>query len=156
MSVTRAASVLPAVRCEATGSSNGAPPPRNPRPFNPFFYVPKPSWIVRTESNVRIEQKKKPEPPCVECSGMGRVDCRYCCGRGRTNHVNEEMLPKGEWPKWCMACRGSGLNYCSRCLGTGEYKQFRGFRLHNRGPNSPRSPSAADLLLNGEQPSSNQ
>ncbi|XP_028095203.1 uncharacterized protein LOC114295203 isoform X2 [Camellia sinensis] len=83
MAVTRALtpSLLPAVRFEATESRNGAPPPRNPRPPLPLLSVSKPSWIVKTESNVRIEQKKKPDPPCLVCSGSGRVDCHHCRGR---------------------------------------------------------------------------
>ncbi|XP_052194738.1 uncharacterized protein LOC127802766 isoform X2 [Diospyros lotus] len=76
--------VFHAVRLEATGSGNGAPPPpRNPSPAaTPLLSVSRPSWIVRTESNVRKERKKRPDPPCVVCSGTGRVDCHHCCGRG--------------------------------------------------------------------------
>ncbi|WOL19549.1 hypothetical protein Cni_G28351 [Canna indica] len=89
----------------------------------------RPSWIVRSESNVRREKMKKPDPPCVECDGSGRIDCHYCRGRGRTNCLDLVMLPKGEWPKWCKVCRGSGLDYCSRCLGTGEYRGIMGFHF---------------------------
>ncbi|EPS65601.1 hypothetical protein M569_09180, partial [Genlisea aurea] len=89
----------------------------------------KPSWVVRTESNVRKESIQKPDPACVICEGSGRVCCRYCHGRGRTNRVQLEMLPKGEWPKWCRDCGGSGLGFCSRCLGTGEYRYIMGFKF---------------------------
>ncbi|KAL7233843.1 hypothetical protein ACSBR1_017451 [Camellia fascicularis] len=170
MAVTRALtpSLLPAVRFGATESRNGAPPPRNPRPPLPLLSVSKPSWIVRTESNVRIEQKKKPDPPCLVCSGSGRVDCHHCRGRGRTNSVHLMMLPKGEWPKWCKTCGGSGLGYCSRCVGTGEYRYIMGFHFMRRESNDTQNhkkykvcdysgpQTAADFLLNGEQPSSNQ
>ncbi|KAL7203994.1 hypothetical protein ACSBR2_017121 [Camellia fascicularis] len=170
MAVTRALtpSLLPAVRFGATESRNGAPPPRNPRPPLPLSSVSKPSWIVRTESNVRIEQKKKPDPPCLVCSGSGRVDCHHCRGRGRTNSVHLMMLPKGEWPKWCKTCGGSGLGYCSRCVGTGEYRYIMGFHFMRRESNDTQNhkkykvrdysgpQTAADFLLNGEQPSSNQ
>ncbi|XLR13230.1 hypothetical protein HN51_034137, partial [Arachis hypogaea] len=64
--------------------------------------------------------------------GSGRVDCHQCRGKGRTNQVHLEMLPKGEWPKWCRTCGGSGLGYCSRCLGTGEYRYIMGFHFMNR------------------------
>ncbi|OMO62097.1 hypothetical protein CCACVL1_23036 [Corchorus capsularis] len=84
---------------------------------------------MRHESNVRRQRMKKPNPPCVICQGSGRVDCHYCKGRGRTNHVHLEMLPKGEWPKWCRTCGGSGLSYCSRCHGTGEYRHIMGFHF---------------------------
>ncbi|XP_020524868.1 uncharacterized protein LOC18437402 isoform X2 [Amborella trichopoda] len=87
----------------------------------------KPSWVVRTESNVWKERRKRPDPPCDTCKGTARVDCRHCLGRGRTNCVHLPMLPKGEWPKWI--CGGSGLDYCSRCLGTGEYRDIMGFRF---------------------------
>ncbi|XWS65742.1 hypothetical protein CRYUN_Cryun05aG0139300 [Craigia yunnanensis] len=50
----------------------------------------------------------------------------------RTNHAHLEMLPKGEWPKWCRTCGGSGLSYCSRCLGTGEYRYIMGFHFMKR------------------------
>nr|ABK22849.1 unknown [Picea sitchensis] len=48
---------------------------------------------------------------------------------GRTNLIHLAMLPKGEWPKWCKNCGGSGLIYCSRCLGTGEYREMMGFHF---------------------------
>ncbi|ESR58747.1 hypothetical protein CICLE_v10022762mg [Citrus x clementina] len=41
----------------------------------------KPSWVVRTESNVRKLARKKPEPPCIVCHGTGRVDCYNCSGK---------------------------------------------------------------------------
>ncbi|KAK8957445.1 hypothetical protein KSP39_PZI001052 [Platanthera zijinensis] len=88
--------------------------------------------IVRTESNVHKEKVKKPNPPCVVCCGSGRVDCRHCEGRGRTNLITLAMLPKGEWPRWCKVCGGSGLGYCSRCLGTGEYRDLMGFHFMKR------------------------
>ncbi len=111
---------------------------------------------------------------------------------GRTNQVQLAMLPKGEWPKWwhmelflwvhsminssnfglpstalnhycrCRTCGGSGLSYCSRCLGTGEYRYIMGFHFmkmdndHTQDQkkyevqgNQERR-SAADLLLNEE------
>nr|XP_010919855.1 uncharacterized protein LOC105043834 [Elaeis guineensis] len=96
----------------------------------------RPSWIVRTESNVKKERRKKPDPSCVVCNGSGRVDCHYCQGRGRTNCVHQVMLPKGEWPKWCNVCGGSGLGYCNRCLGTGEYRDIMGFHFMKINGNS--------------------
>ncbi|KAJ0779216.1 putative Heat shock protein DnaJ, cysteine-rich domain superfamily [Helianthus annuus] len=133
---------LTAVRFPVTNSSNGAPPPDShnnppppppspspPPPRTPLLSVPKPSWIVRTESNVRIEKRRTPDPPCVVCRGSGRVDCFDCSGKGRTNGVDLAMLPNGEWPKWCKTCGGSGLAYCSRCLGTGEYRYLMGFHF---------------------------
>ncbi|XP_057735994.1 uncharacterized protein LOC130951362 isoform X1 [Arachis stenosperma] len=117
-----ALSLLTMVRFES-GSFNGLPPPRSPK-LTPHSHISltKPSWVVRTESNVKKKRRKKPDPHCVVCEGSGRVDCHQCRGKGRTNQVHLEMLPKGEWPKWCRTCGGSGLGYCSRCLGTGEYR----------------------------------
>ncbi|OAE34836.1 hypothetical protein AXG93_2528s2040 [Marchantia polymorpha subsp. ruderalis] len=34
---------------------------------------PSRSWVVKTESNVRREKKKLPDPPCVICKGTGKV-----------------------------------------------------------------------------------
>ncbi|RWV87983.1 hypothetical protein BHE74_00037362 [Ensete ventricosum] len=62
----------------------------------------RPSWIVRTEYQQLI---------------------------GRTNCLDLIMLPKGEWPKWCKVCGGSGLGHCNRCLGTGEYRDVMGFHF---------------------------
>lgn len=115
------------VRNEAT-SFNGLPP-YQPRSTLPHLSIKKPSWVVRTESNVRRKVKKKPDPPCVVCEGSGRVDCHRCQGQGRSNMVHLEMLPKGEWPNWCRTCGGSGLTYCYRCLGTGEYRGVMGFHF---------------------------
>uniref|UniRef100_A0A5B7C9P7 Putative DnaJ/Hsp40 cysteine-rich domain superfamily protein n=1 Tax=Davidia involucrata TaxID=16924 RepID=A0A5B7C9P7_DAVIN len=101
MAVVRAVgSLLTAVRFETSNSSNGVPAPRNPDQPLPRLSVSKPSWVVRTESNVQKERRKRPDPPCVVCTGSGRVDCHHCRGRGRTNDVHLAMLPKGEWPKW--------------------------------------------------------
>ncbi|TYI30284.1 hypothetical protein ES332_A05G375600v1 [Gossypium tomentosum] len=72
------------------------------------------------------------------------------------------MLPKGEWPKWCRSCGGSGLSYCSRCLGTGEYRYIMGFHFMKKDDDGTQhnkyqiegdcdSQSAADRLLRGEQ-----
>ncbi|XP_024175470.1 uncharacterized protein LOC112181284 isoform X2 [Rosa chinensis] len=68
------------VRSEAT-NSNGALPPRNPDP-SPRLSFSKPSWVVRTESNVRKEVRKTPDPPCDICTGSGRIDCHFCQGKG--------------------------------------------------------------------------
>ncbi|GJN01912.1 hypothetical protein PR202_ga19216 [Eleusine coracana subsp. coracana] len=123
--------------------------------------VSKPSWIVRTESNVRRERPKRPDPPCNVCKGTGRIDCRNCFGRGRTNHADLVMLPKGEWPLWCRICGGSGLDYCHRCHGTGnlllvdvlssgrlvgdqvQLESFKSYGFDKNGPNS-----ALENLLN--------
>ena len=129
----RPQSLMATVRVEAT-NFNGLPPTRSSDSL-PHLSLTKPSWVVRTESNVRKKIRKKPDPPCVVCDGAGRVDCHQCCGRGRTNQVQLEMLPKGEWPKWCRSCGGSGLGYCSRCLGTGEYRYIMGFKFMNRDTN---------------------
>ncbi|ONM14554.1 DnaJ/Hsp40 cysteine-rich domain superfamily protein [Zea mays] len=48
---------------------------------------------------------------------------------GRTNHADVAMLPNGEWPQWCRICGGSGLDYCLRCHGTGEYREPMGFHF---------------------------
>nr|GMD45493.1 protein EMBRYO SAC DEVELOPMENT ARREST 3, chloroplastic [Ipomoea batatas] len=116
------------------------------------------------QSNIRRERRQKPDPPCVVCRGNGRVECYDCNGRGRTNYVDLEMLPKGKWPKWCRNCGGSGMNHCSRCLGTGEYRYIMGFGLMHRqsGDNEHgrigggadrrrRIRSADDLLVNDEE-----
>ncbi|GJS20206.1 heat shock protein DnaJ, cysteine-rich domain-containing protein [Tanacetum coccineum] len=127
------------IRFPTTNTGNGAPPPPDshnlppspspPPPRTPLLSVSKPSWIVKSESNVRLEKRQKPEPSCVVCRGCGRVDCYDCSGKGRTNCVDLAMLPNGEWPKWCKTCGGSGLAYCSRCLGTGEYRYLMGFHF---------------------------
>ncbi|XP_073270366.1 uncharacterized protein [Primulina huaijiensis] len=126
--ISKAANLLTIVRCDAgvdgSRSSQAA--------VTPLLSVSKPSWIVSTQSNVRIEKRKFPDPPCVVCRGSGRVDCHECHGRGRTNHVQSTVLPKGEWPKWCRSCGGSGLGYCDRCLGTGEYRYIMGFQFMKR------------------------
>lgn len=74
------------------------------------------------------------------------------------------MLPKGEWPKWCRSCGGSGLAYCARCIGTGEYRYLMGFHFMNndtdQSQDSPRynrvadrqsSHSFTDLYLNNDE-----
>ncbi|KAL3516734.1 hypothetical protein ACH5RR_023636 [Cinchona calisaya] len=173
MNMMRAQNLLTAVRLEAKSSADGAatPPPHNHNPSpssitTPLLSVSKPSWIVRTESNVQREPRKKPDPPCVVCRGSGRVDCHNCHGIGRTNCTHLTLLPKGEWPKWCKDCGGSGLSYCSRCLGTGEYRYIMGFHFMKMNTDQPgdteryqvqqkpRARSPADLLQSDELDSS--
>ncbi|XVE90825.1 hypothetical protein DITRI_Ditri20bG0107200 [Diplodiscus trichospermus] len=150
MAAAPTASLLTAVRLESWKPNGGLPASRR-------LLLSKPTW-----SNVRRERMKKPDPPCVVCQGSGRVDCQYCYGRGRTNHVHVEMLPKGAWPKWCRTCGGSGLSYCSRCLGTGEYRYIMGFHFMKRDADQTQDnkrqmqgdhslQSAADRLLHREQ-----
>ncbi|KAM6551636.1 hypothetical protein CsatB_001444 [Cannabis sativa] len=130
--VVRMLSLCTTVRLEATGLNEASQPhPRQTNP-TPRLSFAKPSWVVRTESNVHREEKKTPDPPCVVCMGSGRTGCHTCQGRGRTNCTHVEMLPKGEWPKWCRTCGGSGLDYCPRCLGTGEYRYVMGFQFMKR------------------------
>ncbi|GMH00669.1 hypothetical protein Nepgr_002508 [Nepenthes gracilis] len=128
--LARVPSLLQHLRFEVSTARNADDflPRRTPRE-SPTLLAPKPSWVVRTESNVRKWKRKTPDPSCVVCKGTGRVDCHCCHGRGRTNYTQSVMLPKGEWPKWCKICGGSGLDYCSRCLGTGEYRDIMGFRF---------------------------
>ncbi|XP_042473121.1 uncharacterized protein LOC122055648 isoform X1 [Zingiber officinale] len=154
--------LVPSVLAMATGDSDNSPSVFLPRLVNGAsrLAVSKPSWVVRTASNVRREKMKKPDPPCVVCAGSGRIDCHNCQGRGlhsscinsaylpdpnidlyclhklyrRTNCLELAMLPKGEWPRWCKVCSGSGLDYCNRCLGTGEYRDIMGFHLRKTKP----------------------
>ncbi|XP_009626375.1 uncharacterized protein [Nicotiana tomentosiformis] len=135
MGVIRLTCFINAIGGEAPNSSNGRHPSNAKLP--PLLSVSKSSWIVRTESNVRKERRKQPDPPCVVCRGNGRVECYDCHGRGRTNFVQLEVLPGGEWPKWCKTCGGSGLGYCSRCLGTGEYRYIMGFHFTRRETDDP-------------------
>ncbi|KAM3370092.1 hypothetical protein ACQJBY_017770 [Aegilops geniculata] len=85
--------------------------------------------VTMMQSNVRRERPKRPDPPCTICKGTGTINCRNCFGRGRINHVDLAVLPKGEWPQWCQICGGSGLDYCQRCHGTGEYREPMGFHF---------------------------
>ncbi|KAG8363495.1 hypothetical protein BUALT_Bualt19G0028300 [Buddleja alternifolia] len=132
--MVRPTSSLTTVRLEAARTGNGAPAPENPNPPSArrLLSISKPSWVLRGRSNVRKENIRKADPPCVVCRGSGRVDCHDCNGRGRTNLIELTMLPKGEWPKWCRSCGGSGLGYCSRCLGTGEYRYIMGFQFMHK------------------------
>ncbi|GLT66044.1 hypothetical protein SLA2020_384380 [Shorea laevis] len=153
MAVSSSGRVLITAELEGPKPNGGVPPSR------PWLAVRKPSWVVRTESNVRKEKKKKPDPPCVVCHGSGRVNCHQCYGKGRTNHVHLTMLPKGEWPKWCKTCGGSGLGYCSRCLGSGEYRYIMGFKFmnvdadHNNYPThrEPGKQASLDWLLGQDE-----
>ncbi|KAG8363122.1 hypothetical protein BUALT_BualtUnG0002500 [Buddleja alternifolia] len=89
------------------------------------------------ESNVRKENIRKADPPCVSVEEAVELIAtlqwkRIFSDSGRTNLIELTMLPKGEWPKWCRSCGGSGLGYCSRCLGTGEYRYIMGFQFMHK------------------------
>lgn len=60
----------------------------------------------------------------------------------------------------CRSCGGSGLAYCARCLGTGEYRYIMGFQFMNKDADRPEdnrrnnrrsSHTFTDLLLNNDQ-----
>uniref|UniRef100_A0A7N1A7M8 Uncharacterized protein n=1 Tax=Kalanchoe fedtschenkoi TaxID=63787 RepID=A0A7N1A7M8_KALFE len=76
--------MLAKARCETNNSSVlFSTSSSEPAPFR--LSLSKPSWIVKSESNVRREVRKKPNPPCVVCQGTGHVQCHGCCGKGLTS-----------------------------------------------------------------------
>ena len=77
----------------------------------------------------RVPAEQIPADPCPECDGCGKVMCTECSGRGRTNFIDQAMLPKTVWPEWCAGCRGSGRVFCARCSGQGNYRAKIGFDL---------------------------
>ncbi|XP_031482880.1 uncharacterized protein LOC116252630 isoform X2 [Nymphaea colorata] len=64
------------------GKPSGDSLPHSPFPPPSPFRLSKPTWVVKTESNVWKEKVEKPEPPCVICHGTGRVHCQRCQGKG--------------------------------------------------------------------------
>ncbi|KAL0022077.1 hypothetical protein WJX79_003385 [Trebouxia sp. C0005] len=96
---------------------------------------PEPVW-VETHRGVPNVAVVKPENPCKVCLGKGKVTCGTCEGKGRTNGLQYRMLPSGMWPTWCKSCRGSGLWYCQRCMGTGVKRDPIGFRLPHEASDS--------------------
>ncbi|KAL8143989.1 hypothetical protein V2J09_017021 [Rumex salicifolius] len=141
----------------SSDAGHGFPPP--PSSSLPHLSFPKPSLVVHTESNVRKWVRKKPNPPCVVCDGSGKVCCRHCHGKVET--------VSGQYPKLkqcqfrCKTCGGSGLCYCDRCLGTGEYRDVIGFHFLKQSDSTRDSGhrtirvqedehlGAADFLLSG-------
>uniref|UniRef100_A0A2P2JMG0 Uncharacterized protein LOC105643279 n=1 Tax=Rhizophora mucronata TaxID=61149 RepID=A0A2P2JMG0_RHIMU len=67
----------------------------------------------------------------------------------------------------CRTCHGSGLDYCSRCLGTGEYRYIMGFRFmkmdiedtqgrkNQKHDSRPRPNGTAEQFLDGGHFTSN-
>jgi hypothetical protein len=93
---------------------------------NPLYH----SQPVRCSAG---RQSLPPTPPveaaCRTCQGQRKVTCPTCAGWGRLNHQGQLVLPKGQSPRWCQACRGTGLDTCQRCLGTGLRPPSVGFRV---------------------------
>lgn len=89
----------------------------------------RPPMTVKPKRFHRVPPSEQPKDPCVECEGSGRVECPQCKGRGRTNLVDQAMLPKSVWPEWCEYCSGSGKINCSRCQGLGKFRQKIGFDM---------------------------
>ncbi|KAH9622368.1 hypothetical protein KSS87_007213 [Heliosperma pusillum] len=113
-------------------------------------------------SNVRKMRRRKPDPACVDCNGSGRVDCHHCHGKAHQSPLilaidlfELEHLIRLR----CKTCGGSGLAYCDRCLGTGEYRDIMGFHfmkreaglsqrpVKSRAEDKPEHLTAADLFL---------
>ncbi|XP_042438947.1 uncharacterized protein LOC122024385 isoform X2 [Zingiber officinale] len=95
--------LVPSVLAMAAGDSDDSPSVFLPRLVNGAsrLAVSKPSWVVRTASNVRREKMKKPDPPCVVCAGSGRIDCHNCQGRG-LSYVSKYQ--SGEQIAWNWPC----------------------------------------------------
>ncbi|KAL0346504.1 UNVERIFIED_CONTAM: hypothetical protein Scaly_1666400 [Sesamum calycinum] len=106
----------------------------------------------------------------IYCGGHfpSQESCSMFNPTGRTNHTELAILPKGEWPKWCRSCGGSGLGYCNWCLGTGEYRYIMGFKFMNKESDQLQdnqiyqvrrqmgSRSFTELLLNDDQSDSDR
>lgn len=102
---------------ETSGGKEGGKPSRSSKSKSGMVVKPKP--FVRPTA--------RPADPCPECDGGGKVACQRCLGRGRTNFLNQAMLPKTVWPEWCAHCRGSGRVHCARCQGQGNFRAKIGF-----------------------------
>ena len=102
---------------ETSGGKEGGKPSRSSKSKSGMVVKPKP--FVRPTA--------RPADPCPECDGGGKVACQRCLGRGRTNFLDQAMLPKTVWPEWCAHCRGSGRVHCARCQGQGNFRAKIGF-----------------------------
>ncbi|KAF4391008.1 hypothetical protein F8388_024840, partial [Cannabis sativa] len=147
--VVRMLSLCTTVRLEATGLNEASQPhPRQTYP-TPRLSFAKPSWVVRTEASdplhvqMFIEKKRKRQIHLV-WSAWGVEGLVATLAReegGRTVHTlkcsrrgsgqNGEALNSLE-TVLCRTCGGSGLDYCPRCLGTGEYRYVMGFQFMKR------------------------
>jgi len=78
-------------------------------------------------AGVRASALRQGETLCKCCRGRQRVECACCAGKGRVNRPGDAVLPRGEWPSWCPACGGGGLEVCPLCLGEGVKRRFGGF-----------------------------
>ena len=90
------------------------------------------SLIEDEEEETLLKPKKKKK--CTVCKGKAKVTCEGCKGHGWLNEDErvekcEENDIKSWFPSWCGHCRGSGLMGCTRCFGSGEFRQPIGFRL---------------------------
>lgn len=56
---------------------------------------------------------------CVDCVGVGRVQCRFCQGAGKL-HLPETNLYGGERIQPCPVCNQSGTEECKACRGSGR------------------------------------
>lgn len=61
---------------------------------------------------------------CKQCTGTGRCRCVDCYA---ARMQPATLLPKGQFPSWCMVCKARETVLCSRCLGTGKRPSI-GFR----------------------------
>lgn len=83
---------------------------------------------VKTQRGHVFFKVQIPDDPCPQCGGTTKSTCGECSGKGRINYKDRAMLPKGVWPAWCLACRGTGKWYCHGCMGTGKRRGTIGFR----------------------------
>ncbi|XVF24255.1 hypothetical protein REPUB_Repub13aG0111900 [Reevesia pubescens] len=138
MAMASTASVLTAVRVESCKSNGGVPaPPPLPHSLNP---------MAELIANIVVEE----------------VFLLYMISCLKDKPSSYRDASQRRTTKMVRTCGGSGLSYCSRCLGTGEYRYIMGFHFKKRDADHTQdnkyqiqgdrgSHNAADRLLHCEQ-----
>lgn len=67
---------------------------------------------------------------CVDCVGVGMVQCRFCHGEGKL-HLPPTNLYGGSQTQQCPVCNQGGKEVCKACRGSGRIADFTTYSTSN-------------------------
>lgn len=88
------------------------------------------AWELRqNQRDCNVEDIETCGDSCVDCVGVGVVDCRFCHGRGKLHHLPTTKM-YGSPSQNCPVCR-IGKEVCKTCRGSGRVADWTSYSTSN-------------------------